>query len=171
MMNYKLIRTKRKTIGISVDDSLNVIVRAPYFMPKDAIDKCVKSNIPGIQKAVERKRNYIERFNSYSSGDISLLKERAKKIIFPKVEYYSKIMGVFPGGVKITSAKKRFGSCSSKNSICFSCYLAEYPEEAIDYVVVHELAHITEKNHSKRFYSLVNEVLPDYKSREALLKK
>lgn len=171
MMNYRLIRAKRKTISISVDDSLTVVVRAPYFMPKYAIDKSVESNTQWIQKAIEKKRNYIERFNSYSSNDIRLLKEKAKEIIYPKVEYYSKIMGVLPIGVKITSAKKRFGSCSPKNSICFSCYLAEYPEEAIDYVVVHELAHIIEKNHSRNFYSLVEGVLPDYKSREAILKK
>jgi predicted metal-dependent hydrolase len=72
--------------------------------------------------------------------------------------------------VKITGAKKRFGSCSSQNGLCFSWRLMGYPEEAIDYVVVHELAHIAHRNHGSGFYSLVASVLPDYKARRALLK-
>ena len=87
-----------------------------------------------------------------------------------RVEYYSVLMNVKPTGIKITSAKKRFGSCSGKNSICFSYYLMLYPKEAVDYVVVHELAHIRHHNHSKDFYNFVSEFMPDYKEREKLLK-
>ena len=87
-----------------------------------------------------------------------------------RVNYYSKIMGVEPTGIKITSAQKRFGSCSTKNSICFSYILMLYPQEAIDYVVVHELAHIRFHNHSKDFYGFIESVLPDYRNREKLLK-
>ena len=79
-------------------------------------------------------------------------------------------MGVRYTGLKITAAKTRFGSCNSKNSICFSLYLMSYPENAIDYVIVHELAHIKEKNHSSAFYKVVESVLPDYKDRRKLLK-
>ena len=87
-----------------------------------------------------------------------------------RVDYYSRLMNVKPTGIKITSAKKRFGSCSGKNSICFSYYLMLYPKEAVDYVVVHELAHIRHHNHSKDFYSFVSEFMPDYKEREKLWK-
>lgn len=88
-----------------------------------------------------------------------------------RVEYYSEKMGLYPTSVKITSAATRFGSCSGKNSICFSYRLMLYPPEAVDYVVVHELAHIKEKNHSARFYALVERYMPDYREREKLLKK
>lgn len=88
-----------------------------------------------------------------------------------RVEYYSEKMGLYPASVKITSAATRFGSCSGKNSICFSYRLMLYPPEAVDYVVVHELAHIKEKNHSARFYALVERYMPDYREREKLLKK
>ena len=79
-------------------------------------------------------------------------------------------MGVTPTGLKITTARKRYGSCSGKNSLCFSCFLMNCPEEAIDLVVVHELCHIREKNHGPRFYALLEQYLPDYKERKKLLK-
>ena len=79
-------------------------------------------------------------------------------------------MGLVPQGVKITSAKTRFGSCSAKNSLCFSYLLLCYPMEAVDYVVVHELAHIRFKNHKKEFYALIEACMPDYKQRRMLLK-
>ena len=72
-------------------------------------------------------------------------------------------MNIKPTGVKITSAQKRFGSCNGKNSLCFSYILMLYPDEAVDYVVVHELSHIRHHNHSKDFYKLISSVLPDYK--------
>jgi predicted metal-dependent hydrolase len=80
-------------------------------------------------------------------------------------------MGVRHSGVKITSARTRFGSCSAKNSICYSLYLMQYPPEAVDYVVVHELAHIRHKNHSPAFYAEVARWLPDYRRRQAMLRK
>ena len=80
-------------------------------------------------------------------------------------------MGLHPTGLRITSARTRFGSCSAKNSICFSWRLMQYPDAAVDYVVVHELAHIREKNHGRAFYALVEQFLPDWRERRALLKE
>ena len=80
-------------------------------------------------------------------------------------------MGIKYGRITIASAKTRFGSCSSKGNISYSYRLMMYPEEAIDYVVVHELAHRIEMNHSPRFYAIVERILPDYKKRRKLLKE
>jgi len=87
-----------------------------------------------------------------------------------RVAYFSEKMGVAPSGVKVNSAKTRWGSCSSKKSINFSWRLALADDGVIDYVVVHELAHLVEMNHSARFWAVVEMVLPDYRSREAGLK-
>ena len=92
------------------------------------------------------------------------------RVLPPKVEHYAALMGVRPVGVTITAAKTRFGSCSAKNRLCFSLYLMRYPEDAVDYVVVHELAHIRHHNHSPAFYALVARFMPDYRRREALLR-
>ena len=77
-------------------------------------------------------------------------------------------MGVEPTCIKINSAKKRYGSCSGKNSLNFSLYLMDKDERFIDYVVVHELAHIVHHNHSKEFYALIEKYMPDYKERKKL---
>ena len=78
-------------------------------------------------------------------------------------------MGLTYEKITITSAKKRLGSCSIKGNICYSLYLLLYPDTAIDYVVVHELAHLVEPNHSKRFYDVIEQFLPDWEERRKLL--
>ena len=96
---------------------------------------------------------------------------RAREILPPKVAHYAALMGVRPAGITITSARTRFGSCSGKNRLSFSWRLMDYPEEAIDYVVFHELAHIRHHDHSPAFYDLIASVMPDHKARRALLRK
>jgi len=94
----------------------------------------------------------------------------AKNLLTNKVAGYAKQMGVTPIAVKINGAKTHWGSCSGKNSINFSWRLVMADDDVIDYVVVHELAHIKEHNHSDRFWAVVEGVLPDYKGRQAKLK-
>ena len=93
----------------------------------------------------------------------------ALELLPGRVAHYSRIMGLTPTGITVTGAEKRFGSCSGKNRLCFSWRVMLYPPEAIDYVVVHELAHIKHKNHGREFYALVASVLPDYRHRENIL--
>lgn len=170
MIEYTLIRSKRRTVSLEVGRDLTVIVRAPLLMPKSSIDRFVKQHEKWVEskKAIisERGENEVE----LSHEDVAALKSLAKEKIPPKVAHFAAIMGLTPSAVKITSAKKRFGSCSGKHSLCFSYELMRYPERAIDYVVVHELAHIAYHNHSANFYRLIEKYMPDYKKREALLK-
>lgn len=95
----------------------------------------------------------------------------AKDYIKKRVSYFSNRMNVYPKAVKINSAKTRWGSCSGKDSINFSWLLIMVATDEIDYVVVHELCHIKEHNHSKKFWGEVEKVLPDYKEREERLKE
>ena len=98
-----------------------------------------------------------------------MLKNRAHQILPALTEKWASVMGVTPASVRITDAVSRFGSCSPKNGICYSWRLMAYPEAAQEYVVVHELAHIREKNHSAAFYQVIEQYLPDWRQREALL--
>lgn len=168
-MIVRIIRSDRKTMSLSVDDELNAIVRAPYGMTEEQIKLFVEKNENWLSKACEKKKQQLEKFN-LTDEQLNLLIISARQIIPQRVEYYSSLMNLYPTSVKITKAKKQFGSCSGKNSLCFSCYLMQYPIEAIDYVVVHELAHIKHHNHSKNFYDLIHHYMPDYKKREKLLK-
>lgn len=166
-IKYEIIRSDRRTLCIEIRADGSVIVRAPKSCTGEVIDGFVKGKYAWLQKHLS-KRTYIRK--EYSGEEISALKERAKSIIPARVAYWSEIMGLRPSSVKITSARRRFGSCSSKNALCFSLYLAEHDVSEIDYVVVHELAHIKIKNHSKAFHSLVRKYLPDMDKRIALLK-
>jgi hypothetical protein len=98
-------------------------------------------------------------------------KKSAKAYFECKTKEYAHLMNLKYGRITITSAKTRFGSCSSKGNISYSYRLMLYPERAREYVVVHELAHLSEMNHSKRFYSIIEKILPDYKERKKALKE
>lgn len=169
-MEYTLIYEKRKTLSLKVSSDLSVVVKAPKGLSRAEIDCFVSAHKTWIEKAKARQEKRTEAENALTNERIAELRAYAEKTLPKRVAFYAKIMGVQPTGIKITSAKTRFGSCSGKNSLCFSWRLMLYPPEAVDYVVVHELAHIREKNHSPAFYAVIAAVLPDYKAREQLLK-
>lgn len=169
-MEYTLIYEKRKTLSLKVASDLSVVVKAPKGLSRAEIDCFVSAHKTWIEKAKARQEKRTATENAFTNERIAELRACAEETIPQRVAFYAKIMGVQPSGIKITSAKTRFGSCSGKNSLCFSWRLMLYPPEAVDYVVVHELAHIREKNHSPAFYAVVAAVLPDYKAREQLLK-
>lgn len=169
-MEYTLIYEKRKTLSLKVASDLSVVVKAPKGLPRAEIDSFVSAHKLWIEKAKARQEKRTATENALTNERIAELRACAEETIPQRVAFYAKMMGVQPSGIKITSAKTRFGSCSGKNSLCFSWRLMLYPPEAVDYVVVHELAHIREKNHSPAFYAVVAAVLPDYKAREQLLK-
>lgn len=171
MYEYKLLRSRRKTISLSIDDNCNIVVRAPIKMPQKEIDAMVARHSGWIDKHMPAARVRMENAAQLTEQKIHELTEQAKQYIPPRVEHYAEIMGVEPTGIKITSARKRFGSCSGKNSLCFSCLLMQYPPEAIDCVIVHELAHIRHHNHSEAFYKFICQYMPDYREREKLLKR
>jgi predicted metal-dependent hydrolase len=98
-------------------------------------------------------------------------RQQARRIIQERAEFYAKQYGFQYQGIKITSARTRWGSCSRNGSLNFSWRLIMAPLEQVDYVVVHELAHTVHHNHSKRFWKKVETVLPDYKERQKWLKK
>ena len=101
---------------------------------------------------------------------VAIYRQRAKRDLTVKVQRYAALMGVQPAGVKISGAKTRWGSCSSKKSLNFSWRLVMAEEDVIDYVVVHELAHIKQMNHSPDFWAIVQNIMPDYKVRRQQLK-
>ncbi|MCL2486399.1 MAG: M48 family metallopeptidase [Oscillospiraceae bacterium] len=100
---------------------------------------------------------------------IWIYKMLAKPLLTEKVSRYAGLMGARPAGMSISSAKKRWGSCSSKGRLNFSWMLVMADDEAIDYVVVHELAHLFEMNHSERFWQIIGEIMPDYRTKKTRL--
>ena len=171
MENYELIRSHRKTLALEITRDCRVLVRAPLRVSQARIDTFVTQHASWIAKHLDQQRQRAAQMPpAPTSEEIAALKERARAILPEMVAYWSQQTGLVPTGLKITTARKRYGSCSAKNSLCFSCFLMNCPEEAIDLVVVHELCHIREKNHGKEFYTLLEQFLPDYKERKKLLK-
>ena len=121
-MDILVIRAKRKTMSLSVNDDLQAVVRAPYGASEKSIKEFVESNSAWLEKAVLRKQKQLERYD-ISDDEKEQLRSLAKQVIPERVEYYSRLMNLYPTDVKITSAKKRFGSCNGKNSLCFSYFL------------------------------------------------
>lgn len=172
MVEFELLRSRRRSISMEITEDLRVRVRAPQWMSREEIERFVSAHETWLEKHLPRCRARREREQQWeqSPEQIEELKRRAREYLPGRVAYYSEQMGLRPSGVKITSARKRFGSCSARNSLCFSYRLMTYPPEAIDYVVVHELAHILYKDHSRAFYALIGRYLPDYRERIKLLK-
>ena len=171
MEKYELRRSGRKTLSLEITEDCRILVRAPLRVSQAQIDAFVESHAGWIAKHLEpQRRRAASAPPPPTEAEIVMLKDAARAILPEKVAYWSQKMGVTPTGIKITTARRRYGSCSGKNSLCFSCFLMRCPEAAIDLVVVHELCHIKVKNHSAAFYALLAQYLPDHKDRKNLLK-
>ncbi|WP_286147918.1 M48 family metallopeptidase [Neopoerus faecalis] len=168
MREYGLLRSRRKTLALELKKDGTLLVRAPMRLAKREIDRFVAAHEDWIEKHLEKLRA-SPALPEPTPEETEALKAAAWAVLPERVAYWSTVMGVRPAGIKITTAKKRYGSCSSKHSLCFSCYLMRSPMEAVDLVVVHELCHIQEMNHGPRFYALLERYLPDWRERKRLL--
>ena len=170
MTEYEILRSNRRTISLEVRPDGRVLIRAPRAMPKKEIDAFAAKHadwLEGAKKRVEER----SAFHDMTDRRRDELTAAARDYLPKRTAHWAEIMGVSPAGVRITNAKTRFGSCSPKNRICYSFRLMAYPPEAVDYVIVHELAHILQKNHSPRFYAEVQKILPDWRERKKLLER
>ena len=167
-MKVTVIKSRRKTIAIQVNSDLSVTVRAPYGVTEKYIEEFLNKNEAWISKRMNEikvKRKSVESGNveNVTLDKIKILADRALEIIPARVEYFARIIGVTYGNITIRNQKTRWGSCSSKGNLNFNCLLMLAPPEVLDYVVVHELCHRKQMNHSKAFWTEVEKVFPDYK--------
>ncbi len=171
-LEYELVRSQRRTLSAEVTSDGRLIVRAPERMRESEIEKFLSDKEYWIVSHLDKAKTRDVRFDRdrYTELEIEEMKRKTREIVIPLVERYKRLVGVEPSSVRINRAKKRFGSCGPKDSINFSCFLALYPIEAIEYVVVHELCHILHHDHSELFYREIERVMPDYKARWQLLR-
>ncbi len=172
-MEYSItiLHSSRKTIMLTVVEGPQVIIKAPYFLSSAETCAIVEKHKKWIQKQIALLRERQKNARQYSPEEIAAFRMQAEEIVSNAVTCYAPRMGVMPSAVKITSAAKQWGSCNGRNSLCFSWHIALLPPEAANYVVVHELAHIHQKNHGPKFYAEVEKILPDYKDRIRQLKQ
>lgn len=165
---YRLIRSDRRTLALELRPNGELWVRAPRRMPVAAIDAAVAAREEWIARHLAALPPEAP---EPDEATLAAWRAQAAAVIPARVAHYAAVMGLTPSAVKINAARTRWGSCSAKGSLNFSCRLMGCPPPAVDYVVVHELAHLRYLNHSRAFYALVERVLPDYRERAALLRR
>ena len=175
-MKVTVIRSNRKTVAIQVNSDLSVTVRAPYSASEKDIEEILKKKEAWISRHIEKIKKTKERFEAEPTEKVTrekviALAEEALKVIPERVEYFAKVIGVTYGKITVRNQKTRWGSCSSKGNLNFNCLLMLAPPEVLDYVVVHELCHRKQMNHSKAFWLEVEKVLPNYKEVRKWLKE
>ncbi|MDD5226648.1 MAG: SprT family zinc-dependent metalloprotease [Candidatus Omnitrophica bacterium] len=203
---HKIIRSRRRTVGLQVTSEAHLIVRVPHQMSEDMIRETVRKKLPWIlRKQHYAREHYVPAaLKTFTAGEKFLYlgeehplfvvpgaygplvfhdrgfflregavllapwlfrdwyRERAEELLNARVRYYAGLTGARYARVGISNARGRWGSCSSKGVLNFNWRLVMAPRGVIDYVVVHEVVHLEELNHSKRFWEKVKVLAPDY---------
>ena len=173
-MEYELIRSNRKTIGLEIRNG-RLLVRAPFLMPCFAIEKELEKHRAWIQThlaketaAPQEEALMLPKLTEEERKDL----RKKAAVLFPeRAAFYASLLSVSYGKISCRFQKTRWGSCTAKGDLNFNCLLLLTPPEVLDAVVVHELCHRKEMNHSAKFYKEVLSVYPDYPKWNGWLKK
>lgn len=163
-MNCKIIRSNRKSLGLEVNAE-GLIIRAPLQASDAEINMFILQHKDWIEKnlnRVEERQKALDEIEPLSMEEIQELAQKALKVISERVKFYALKVGVTYGRITIRNQRSIWGSCSGKGNLNFNCLLMLTPPEVIDSVVVHELCHRKEMNHSDKFCEEVLKVFPDY---------
>ena len=165
---YKLIRSNRRTMSIQIMPDGGVVVRAPAAASVEAVDAFVNQKEAWIQTHLAKVTSRPPQ-PRLTMEEIHALADQAMEFIPRRVAFFAPKVGVTYNGITIRNQRSRWGSCSGKGNLNFNCLLMLCPPEVIDYVVVHELCHRKEMNHSPRFWAEVARILPNYREQEQWL--
>lgn len=172
-ISYEIVYSNRKTLAVQIKADGSVVVRAPKRMAKYKIEAFLREKQDWIMahrkkalEAVEQKKE-----NRLNDEERQAAIQKAGRILAEKTARYAREMGVTYGRITIREQKTRWGSCSSAGNLNYNWKLVLMPEKVMDYVVIHELAHRKEMNHSARFYQVVEQQMPDYRIWQKWLKE
>jgi len=169
-LTYRVIRSKRRTAAIEISRQGEILVRCPLSMPDDAIEDLVNSHRLWIEKHLALVPP-TEQQQKLSPEELEALGKKAVTVFPERVAHFAEIMGVSYSRITIRTQRTKWGSCSSKGNLNFNVLLMLAPPEVLDYIVVHELCHRKELNHSPKFWAEVEKVMPRYRDQEAWLKE
>lgn len=173
VIEYHLVRSRRKTIGIILRQGGIVEVRAPLPLSKKQIERVLGERAEWIRKNRQqmRMREQSRKDTVICSREYEALKALALKKIPERVNDYAKQMGEMYSGIRIKDQKTLWGSCSTRRNLNFNWRLVMAPEKVLDYVIVHELCHLKHMDHSPAFWHWVESVMPDYRKHRKWLKE
>ena len=172
-LSVLLVRSSRKTLAVQIRADGTVIARAPLRMPKDRILCFLSEKASWIRmqqgRMQEREKMRQQARIHLDAAQEKELRERAKSVLAQRTAYFARQIGVTYGRITVRDQKTRWGSCSQTGNLNFNFRLILAPLEVLDYVVVHELCHRRQMNHSTQFWQEVAQVLPEYRKRKAWL--
>lgn len=161
--------------NISMDIEMDAIfLRVPETMTQHEIEVFLNKRqdmILHYWKKMHEGSLTVDDVKPFTLDELKELAKKASVVLPEKVEKYAAIMGVTYNKITIRRQRTRWGSCSDKGNLNFNCLLMLFPDEVVDYVVVHELSHRKHMNHSADFYAEIESVLPEYRSCQKWLKE
>lgn len=160
-----VIRSERKTICAQIRQG-QLIVRAPRQASQEDVSRFLLQHRKWIEAHQAQQTGTVRKL---TAEELQTLSDKAREVIAARVAYYAPRIGVTYGKITIRRQRTRWGSCSSWGDLSFNCLLMLAPPEVLDSVVVHELCHRKEMNHSDRFYAEVLRVCPDYRKQHRWL--
>ena len=167
--DVEIIRSRRRTLSLELRRDGRAVLRAPLWVSEREIRRFLAKSEPWLAARRQKLADHPAQ-EPLSERELKALKSRGKAVFAEKAAYFAPLVGVGYGRVSVRSQRTKWGSCSSRGDLSFNCLLLLAPEEVLDYVVVHELCHRLEMNHSPRFWQQVARVLPDCAQRRRWLR-
>lgn len=167
----RIVRTSRKTMALQIEEDGQVTVRVPRTVTEAQAEEFARRHGEWILKTRKRVLQNASWRRSYTEAEKQTGKQRLSRKLEERLPLFASVMGVSYERVSIRDQRTRWGSCSGKGNLNFNWKLSLVPDEILDYVVVHELAHRIEMNHSANFWREVEKILPDYRERRMWLKE
>ena len=172
--NVEVRRSKRKSATIKITADMQIVVFVPLYVSDNEIEKMVISKSKWIDKHMLKVQSTIDersKLEKITFEQIKELADQAVEYIPKRVKYYAEKENFVYNKITIKNLVSRWGSCSTKGNLNFNCLLMLTPDYVIDYIVVHELCHLREMNHSEKFWAEVEKIMPDYQRAVLWLKQ
>lgn len=172
--NVEVRRSKRKSTAIKITADMQIVVFVPLYVSDNEIERMVISKSKWIDEHMLKVQSTIDersKLEKITFEQIKELADQAVEYIPKRVKYYAEKENFVYNKITIKNLVSRWGSCSTKGNLNFNCLLMLTPDYVIDYIVVHELCHLREMNHSEKFWAEIEKIMPDYQRAELWLKQ
>lgn len=172
--NVEVRRSKRKSAAIKITADMQIVVFVPLYVSDNEIERMVISKSKWIDEHMLKVQSTVDersKLEKITFEQVKELADQAVEYIPKRVKYYAEKENFVYNKITIKNLVSRWGSCSTKGNLNFNCLLMLMPDYVIDYIVVHELCHLREMNHSEKFWAEVEKIMPDYQRAELWLKQ